>query len=125
MSEEKFNQWCIVELMGRQVIAGQVSEQTIGGTAFIRVDVPAEGGQEAFTRFYGNGAIYAMTPVGEDVARMALRASRPAPVNIYIPELRKALAPTSDRIEADYISPDEEEDSLEDEMESFDQDDGE
>jgi len=66
-----------------------------------------------------------MTPVGEDVARMALRASRPAPVNIYIPELRKALAPTSDRIEADYISPDEEEDSLEDEMESFDQDDGE
>jgi len=113
MSEEKFNQWCIVELMGRQVIAGQVSEQTIGGTAFIRVDVPAEGGQEAFTRFYGNGAIYAMTPVGEDVARMALRASRPNPVTIYVPELRQALAAPSP-------TPDEEEDSLEDEMESFD-----
>ena len=85
----KFEHWAIVELFGRQVIAGKVTEQTIGGTAFVRVDVPEMGDQPGFTRFYGNGAIYALTPVSEEVARMALKHHQPEPVNVYVPDLRR------------------------------------
>jgi hypothetical protein len=91
-----FDQWCIVELMGRQVIAGRVTEQTIGGCAFLRVDVPETEKQPAFTRFYGQAAIYAMTPVSEEVARVSLRRFTPEPVNVYVPELRQ-LAPVFER----------------------------
>jgi hypothetical protein len=66
--QQSFDQWCILELFGRQVIAGRVTEQVIGGCSFIRVDVPECNGTPQFTRFYGNGAIYAMTPVSEEAA---------------------------------------------------------
>lgn len=91
-SQATFSQWCIVELFGRQVIAGLVTEQVIGGCSFIRVDVPEINSTPAFTRFYGNGAIYAMTPVSEEVARLALKRVTPEPINIYIPELRQLQA---------------------------------
>ncbi len=101
MAEENgFDQWCIVELFGRQVIAGKVTEQVIGGGALLRVDVPEvdtpTGRQPGFTRFYGQGAIYAITPVSEEVARVALRRFRPAPVNVYVPELLQLAARSSD-----------------------------
>jgi hypothetical protein len=89
--QQTFDQWCIVELFGRQVIAGQVTEQVIGGCSFIRVYVPETEKQPAFTRFYGQGAIYAMTPVSEEVARVALKRFSPAPVNVYVPELQSLL----------------------------------
>jgi hypothetical protein len=40
MSEERkqFSEWAIIELFGHQRIAGRVSEQTIGGCAFVRDD---------------------------------------------------------------------------------------
>lgn len=94
MSEESkspdngFDQWCIVELFGHQVIAGRVTEQVVGGSSFIRVDVPETDGQPAFTRFYGNGAIYSFTPVSEQVARLAIKRYTPKPVTIYIPDLQ-------------------------------------
>ncbi len=87
-----FDQWCILELFGRQVIAGRVTEQVIGGCSFIRVDVPQMDGRAAFTRFYGQGAIYAMTPVSEEAARVALKRFEPEPVNVYVPELRQLAA---------------------------------
>lgn len=89
MSEDKFQQWCLVELFGHQKIAGKVSEQTIGGSAFVRVDVPAVGDQPAFTKLFGNGAIYAITPVTEEIATAAAHTCRSVPVTPYeIPELR-------------------------------------
>lgn len=97
MTDEKvtFDQWCIVELMGRQVIAGRVTEQIIGGTAYVRVDVPAVDEQPAFTRFYGSSAIYCMTPVSQEAAEIALKRFRPEPVNVYVPELRQLSAGSS------------------------------
>jgi len=80
---ETFDQFCIVELMGRQVIAGKVTEQTIGGQAFIRVDVPEVGGMPAFTKFYGQGAIYCLTPCDETTAIAAVKGLRVKPVNLY------------------------------------------
>lgn len=108
-----FQQWCIVELFGRTVIVGMVTEQTIGGTAFIRVDVPEVKGQAAFTRFYGQGAIYAMTPVSEEAARLALKHHRPEPINVYAPEFRQLAASAT-------IEP--EDDELDDFPEGYDPD---
>lgn len=88
MSEttEKFESWAKVELFGHSVIVGKVSEAAIGGCNFLRVDVPAQGEYQAFTKYYGNGAVYAMTPVSEEVALRLLNNYRPTPINTY--ELR-------------------------------------
>ncbi len=69
--------WAIVELMGHQKIAGKVTEQTIGGGAMIRVDVPATAARAPFTKFYGNAAIYCITPVCEHLACRAAEGMQP------------------------------------------------
>jgi len=95
LQHEASDQWAIVELFGHQRIAGRVSEQTIGGCAFVRVDVPAfepSGSQtatQAFTKLYGNAAIYAISFVDEATAKMVGRGLRVQPVETY--ELRRAL----------------------------------
>jgi hypothetical protein len=87
----EFDQWAILELSGRKVIAGRVSGETIGGVSLVRVDVPGvENGsikRQPFTRYYGAVAIYSITPVSEEVARMAVRHYTPRPITVYIPEL--------------------------------------
>lgn len=85
----KFNEWAIVEVMGHQKYAGIVTEQAIGGCAFVRVDVPrieADGRspeQQAFTKLLGQGSIFAITPVSESVARTVAATTRAAPVHVY------------------------------------------
>ena len=100
MNEEKFERcWAIVELFGHQKIAGEISEETLAGGSFLRVDVPAdEGDVIAFTRFYGASAIYSITPVSEEAARLACRQIAPKPVTIWIPELQRIATP---EVEAD------------------------
>jgi hypothetical protein len=38
-----------------------------------------------------------MTPVSEEVARVALRRFTPEPVNVYVPELRQLVEKITDR----------------------------
>jgi hypothetical protein len=80
---EKFESWAMVELYGHQRIVGKVSEATIGGCAFVRVDVPEIGEKKAFTRFFGNGAIYSLNPVSEEIAQELLKTCRNEPVKPY------------------------------------------
>jgi hypothetical protein len=89
---QAFDQWCIVELFGHVTLAGRVTEQTIGGCAFIRLDVPEVDGQAAFTKLLGQGAIYSITPVSEEVAQHAINHIRARPVSVYY-----LPAPTADR----------------------------
>lgn len=101
-----FQQWALVELFGHSRIAGLVTEQAIGGCSFLRVDVPAIESDPAFTKCYGNGAIYAMTFVAEEIARAAAKSYRVRPVTEYeIPELRQLRLPSAvtdqDREESD------------------------
>ncbi len=63
--KKSFAEWALVELMGHQRIVGYVTEQTIGGAAMLRVDVPDKDGVTKFTRFYGASAIYAINPIGK------------------------------------------------------------
>jgi hypothetical protein len=93
VSDKTFQEWCIVELFGHSKVAGLVTEQSIGGCWFVRVDVPASEGQVAMTKFYGQGAIYCMTPVTEDLARRAAVHFAPRPVSEY--DLPRALPPVA------------------------------
>jgi hypothetical protein len=94
--------WSIVELMGHNVIAGEVTEQTIAGAAFLRVDVPEIDGAAAFTKFYSAAAIYAITPTDEATARQAAARLAVRPVTPWVvPDGRKALpAPTVDEFDS-------------------------
>jgi len=71
---------CIVELFGHTRIAGMVSEQTVGGASFVRVDVPAIGEESTFTKLYGANAIYSICPVDEGTMRAAAQSYKAAPV---------------------------------------------
>lgn len=97
-TSEKFESWCLVELFGHQKIVGKVTEATLAGGAFLRVDVPAFEGDKAFTRFYGPGAIYSINPVTEEIAMGLLRNYRHEPVSRFdLPQIADKEAPTVDR----------------------------
>jgi hypothetical protein len=89
--------WAIVELFGRQMIAGRLTTEVIGGGSFVRVDVPATDGAPGFTKFFGPGAIYAITPTDEATAAVAAGRLRIRPVEAWVvPQLanRALVAPT-------------------------------
>lgn len=65
---EAFEAWAIIELMGRTVIAGRMSDQVIGGDSFLRVDIPRKDGTH-YTRLFGKSAIYCINICEEATAR--------------------------------------------------------
>lgn len=84
----KFEQWAIVEVMGHRRFAGLVTEQTIGGSSFVRVDVPEVQSQRgetlpAFTKLFGSGSIYCISPVSEAIARGLATQWCERPVSVY------------------------------------------
>lgn len=83
MEQEKFDLWCVVELFGHSRIAGRCTEQNVAGTNMLRVDVPDISNQPGFTRFLSSGAIYAINPVSEEVARQMAENLQIQPVNIW------------------------------------------
>ncbi|MCZ2077879.1 MAG: hypothetical protein LC130_23110 [Bryobacterales bacterium] len=97
---------CIVELMGHNRIAGMVSEQELGGTKFVRVDVPAVEGEPGFTKLFGSAAIYAVTPTDEETMIRAVRAFRSVPIERWALNVntRPALAAGDDGYDDDMAS---------------------
>ncbi len=93
MSQQTFESWAIVELFGRNIIAGRVSDFVIGGQGFVRVDVPQVDGQDAYTKFFGPGAIYCITPTDEDTACSAAEGMRVKPVEVWKLNLPQLKAP--------------------------------
>lgn len=81
-----FEGWCLLELMGHRKLAGYVREQQVAGAGFVRIDVPGETGDVA-TQLYAPGAIYAITPITEELARRVAAGMRPQPVTRWeLPE---------------------------------------
>jgi hypothetical protein len=80
METEKFDLWCIIELFGHNRIAGRCTEQNVAGANMLRVDVPETGKNKAFTRILTAGAIYAINPVSEDVAKAVAESLNIAPI---------------------------------------------
>ena len=96
-SEESFSGHAIIELMGHNVIAGYCSEQVVAGVAMLRVDVPAVGDRPAFTKLFGGGSIYGITPTTEELAMRAAEQLRVRPVTLYIlPEPPRPRFPVVD-----------------------------
>lgn len=90
---ESYEGWTILELMGHRRLAGYVREQSVGGAAFIRIDVPGDGDENVATQFYSPSAVYCMTPTTEDLARKVAKGARPAPVTQWdLPQPSKALS---------------------------------
>lgn len=88
---DKFDCWALVEVMGHQRYAGRVTEQAIGGCAFVRVDVPATADRLAYTKLLGQGSIFAITPCSEEVARAVAVQCCSRPIEIYAPTLQARL----------------------------------
>lgn len=86
--EDGISCWALVELFGRQRIVGRVSQQQVGVAALLRVDVPdlTKDGvivRKGFTRFYGPGAIYSLTPCDEKAVRQLLPMISGEPVKAW------------------------------------------
>ena len=86
-----FDCWAVVEVMGHNRYAGRVTEQAIGGCAFVRVDVPQIGDRLAFTKLLGQGSIFAITPCSEEAARAAAAQCYELPITIYQPSIQGRL----------------------------------
>lgn len=130
MSEQKqaFEQWAIVEIFGHQRIAGKVTEQTIGGCSFVRVDVPElperivdDYGRKrtlpaisGFTKLYGNAAIYAMSFVDEAIAKATAGSLRVLPIDSYT--LSDALRSANPEKVRQLSAPEEEGDDPDDDI---------
>ena len=104
----------IVELMGHNVIAGYVSEQTIAGVAMLRVDVPKVGDQEPFTKFFSGGAIYGITPTTQEIAERAAQRLRSRPVSEYVVAVPPARPALVDSTAGDDGDDDEDDDEYQD-----------
>ena len=92
-SKIPFESWAIVEIMGHRKLAGRVTEETIGGSAMLRIDVPPVDAREGsygqklesraqFTQYFGGSAIFSITPCTEKVARQAADRFRDYPVEL-------------------------------------------
>ncbi len=89
-AQNELANWAIVEIFGHSRYAGTVSEHTIGGCSFVRVDVPEVEGEPAFTKLFGNAAIYSITPVSEAIARVVAKQFQSRPLTVYVQELEQA-----------------------------------
>lgn len=88
--------WALVELFGHAKIAGEVSNYTMGGQSFVRVDVPdipegphpwdkskRQAGIPGHTRLFGAGAIYSINFIDEAMARASAANIRHVPVREF------------------------------------------
>lgn len=83
MNDDLLNRYALVELLGHNRIVGRISEETIAGATFLRVDVPAVEITKPFTKYFGPNSVYAITPLDEQTALRAIRAMHQAPVQAW------------------------------------------
>lgn len=142
MSEKvaTFEGWAVLEIFGHQRYAGYVTSEAFGQAVLFRVDVPPlperervskhyeydatgqsippgstvkEDAVQGYTKYFGPGAIYAMTPCTQEAAEKAVAGMQQRKVSVVkLAEERALPAP----IDAD-VDEDEERDETEDDFE--------
>jgi hypothetical protein len=88
VERQETGQWAILELMGRKVVAGYLTKDDWQGHAMLRIDVPQTTAFSAFTQVYGPQAVYCITYVSEQVAKLTAEHNRVNPVSVYVPDLQ-------------------------------------
>lgn len=108
--------WYILEIFGHQRYAGYLTVQALGIAAMVRLDVPAlderervtkrpgyvngsycvagatvkEGAVQGYTKFFGVGAIYSMTPCTREACLEAVEEIQPREVMLVsVPEQKQ------------------------------------
>jgi hypothetical protein len=80
---QQFDQFALVELMGRQRIAGRVTETVIAGTGFLEVHVPETTHSPKFTRFISPSALYAINPIDEATCQVYAENLKIKPIDSW------------------------------------------
>ena len=97
MSDTPFETWAILELMGHRRLAGWLTEQEIGGSGFLRLDIPKTDKAASATQFYAPGSVYAITPCTEETARRTAAIVHVEPVSEWeLPRLEAPAVGTDD-----------------------------
>lgn len=78
--EVSLDTWAVIELFGHSRIAGKVTNVSIAGCGFIRLQVPAHKGRPAYTRDIAPKAVYAINPCDQAAALSALDYCSESPV---------------------------------------------
>jgi hypothetical protein len=74
--EQRFERWAVIELMGHRRMAGHVSEVTIAGAHFLRIEVPTDPPEE---HLHPPSAVYGIHPTTEaEVRRQVAWMNPPA-----------------------------------------------
>lgn len=92
--------WFIIELLGHRRLAGYLTEQTIAGAGFLRVDVPGPNGDgdPIATQYFAPSSVYTLTPTTEAMARRVAESCRFQPVQQWeLPQLSAATPEESIR----------------------------
>jgi hypothetical protein len=55
----------------------------------IRIDVPSVDGMVGYTKWFGPGAIYSISPTDEKVVRAFIARFKPSPIMVYMPEIKQ------------------------------------
>lgn len=93
-----FNEWAILELMGHRKIAGKITEESIAGQAFVRIDIYSADDKIELTQYYNPTSVYSLTPVEKKTA--VDFSIRHVPVPIYkwelLPDIQEEMEEQED-----------------------------
>ncbi|MDT5061490.1 MAG: hypothetical protein QOH63_1949 [Acidobacteriota bacterium] len=89
-AKSSFDQFAILELMGKVRLGGRVREEQVFGVPMIRIDIPKDVEWKEFnTRYFHLNALYGITPVSQAVAFGVARYNDTPPARSW--EMPKAL----------------------------------
>lgn len=94
-----FDQWCVLELMGKVRLGGRVMEAKLFGVDMIRIDIPNREGRFILTRYFHPNSLYGVTPVSREGAIAVAIYNDQPPVHQW--EMRQLVAPAPGAVDAD------------------------
>jgi hypothetical protein len=104
--KKPFDQYAILELMGKVRLGGRVVEEQVFGVAMIRLDIPKDAEWKEFsTRYFHPNALYGITPVSKAVAYSVAQYNNTPPARAWELEEKPQLTAGADA-EADAIDGD-------------------
>ncbi len=97
MSEDSYEGWAKLELMGHRTRVGRVKEVEMYGGKMLRIDIPTAG--DDITEYYGAASVYSLMPITEELGRdYAARYGDPRPVRPVGYRIESAVEDDGERL---------------------------